>query len=108
MARHQPQHPLFQIGPVIPRIAVGDGNRDRFLLVRVAIVARIFSWKIGSADRKRSGIDMQMVCFDAEALASLQSQSRKQGRRIMLIDPIQRSAQAIDTTSFSVSGAYLP
>jgi hypothetical protein len=51
MARRQPQPPLFQIGSVIPPIAVGDGNRDRFLLVRVAIVVPLFQLRLARPAR---------------------------------------------------------
>src|SRR5581483_9836917 len=94
MGGYQPQHPLFQISSVITRIPVDNGNGDRFLFFLV-LTGRFPFDKILSIHGKRGRIDMYLFRFDPEALTRLEGQSRKQGRHIMLVEPIQRSSQTI-------------
>src|SRR6266702_1347077 len=81
-------------GSVITGIAVGERDGDRFLFF-VALFVPSPLRKILAVDGKRGRIDMHLLCLDPETSARLQGQSRKQSRRIMLIDPIQCPSHTI-------------
>src|SRR6266576_214694 len=107
MGRDEPYHPLFEIGSVISRIAVGNGYGDRNFFTRrflwfsalfalfTVLFPRFPLRKILSIDRKGGRIDMQFLRFYAEALTRLQCQSCKERCWVMLVDPIQGSPQRI-------------
>src|SRR5207302_4145328 len=82
MGGHQCQHPVFEIGTMIARVAVSDGNLGRFGCFWIGL--------IGSTDRKGGGIYMHTAAGESKALAGLLCYPGKQGCRIVLADPVQR------------------
>jgi hypothetical protein len=113
---HQRQHPLFQVGAVVARVAVGHldhRGRPRVLLVLVArggagrpalrrrcqhlrrlqLLRQV--QRILPVDRERGRIGRQTPHLDPKRPARSQRQPCKPASHVVRIQPVQRSSQTV-------------